>query len=121
LLAKITLLKNEKVAQYKQAIAAKYPLLQSVYCVANGLKISIQAAGQQHVQRRFYNGWQKDHCISNIFVFAPGSTIIACMHNSQVAKIGFIYAKLKEVNARVPEGAVCVMDSAFSSKAGLMS
>jgi hypothetical protein len=32
-----------------------------------------------------------------------------------VAKYGFIYSKLDEVNARVPDGAVCVMDSAFSS------
>ena len=32
-----------------------------------------------------------------------------------VAKHGYIYGKLEEVNERVPEGAVCVMDSAFSS------
>jgi hypothetical protein len=37
------------------------------------------------------------------------------MHDSTVAECGFIYGKLEEVNARVPEGAVCVMDSAFSS------
>jgi hypothetical protein len=121
-IAKITLPTNDKVAEYKQAIAAKYPLLQNVYCVCDGLKISIEAAGQQHVQRRFYNGWQKDHCISNIFVFAPDGTIIAvalncpgCMHDSQVAEMGFIYGKLEEVHVRVPGGAVCVMDSAFSS------
>jgi hypothetical protein len=121
-LAKITLPTNEEVAEYKLAIAAKYPLLKNVYCVADGLKISIQAAGQQHVQRRFYNGWQKDHCISNVFVFAPDGTIIAaalnmpgCCHDSFVAEYGFIYGKLEEVNARVPDGAVCVMDSAFSA------
>jgi hypothetical protein len=67
-LAKISLPSNEKVAEYKLAIAAKYPLLQNVYCVADGLKISIQAAGQQHVQQQFYNGWQRYHCISNVFV-----------------------------------------------------
>ena len=121
-LAKIALPTNEKVAEYKQVISAKYPLLENVYCVCDVLKISIQAAGQQHVQRRFYNGWQKDHCISNIFVFAPDGTIIAaalncpgCMHDSQVAELGFVYGKLEEVHERVPGGAVCVMDSAFSS------
>ena len=121
-LAQITLPTNEKVAEYKQAIAAKYPLLENVYCVCDGLRISIQAAGQPHVQRRYYNGWQKEHCIANIFVFAPDGTIIAavlncpgCMHDSQVAELGFVYAKLEEVYERVPGGAKCVMDSAFSS------
>jgi hypothetical protein len=121
-LAKITLPNNVKVAEYKLAIAAKYPLLHNVYCVVDGLKISIRAAGQQHVQRRFYSGWQKDHCISNVFVFATDGTIIAatlnmrgCCHDSMVAKYGYIYGKIEEVNARVPDGAVCVTDSAFSS------
>ena len=122
-LAKVTLPSNEKVAEYKQAISANYPLLENVYCVGDGLKISIQAPGNhQREQQRFYNGWQKDHCISNIFIFAPDGTIIAnalncpgCMHDSSVASFGFIYGKLEEVHARVPGGAICVMDSSFSS------
>ena len=120
--AKITLPSNQKVAEYKQAICAKYPLLTDVYSVCDGFKISIQAAGQHHEQIRFYNGWQKGHCVSNIFVFVPDGTIIAVaaccpgsMHDSYVADLGFIYSKLEEVHDRVPGGAQCVMDSAFCS------
>jgi hypothetical protein len=118
--AKVALPTNEKVAEYKQAISSKYPRLKNVYCVCDGLKIDIQAAGQFHEQIHFYNGWQKSHCISNLFVFVPDGTIIAValncpgvMHDSYMADLGYIYSKLEEVNERVPHGAQCVMDSAF--------
>ncbi|KAE8966495.1 hypothetical protein PF010_g28358 [Phytophthora fragariae] len=67
----------------------------------------------------FYNGWTHDHYVSNVFVFSPQGLIIArtlnapgCMHDSQIAEWGSVYAKLEEV-FRATGGQV-VVDSAFS-------
>ena len=40
----------EKVQEYKDAITSKYSLLQDCYCVADGLKIYLQQAGEFMVQ-----------------------------------------------------------------------
>jgi hypothetical protein len=106
--ARLVMPTNEKVEEYKQTISAQYPLLSNVYCVCDGLRVSIRGAGQMH--------------ITNLFVFVPDGTIIAAalncpgiMEDSDLAWLGRIYPKLDEVNERVPGGAKCVMDSAFVS------
>ena len=66
----------EKVEQYRAAIVAKHPALKNVVTVGDGLKILLQKAGEDITQEAFYNGWKSDHYITNLFVFAPDSTII---------------------------------------------
>ena len=108
----------EKVQEYKDAITSKYSLLQDCYCVADGLKIYLQQAGEFMVQNKFYNGWKCDHYVNNVFAFAPDGTIIAavvnapgCMHDSQIADFGYLYDKLQIIWEQ--SRGRCVMDSAF--------
>jgi len=81
-LSKVKVPTAEKIDEYKEAINEKYPLLKDVYCFADGLKLYIQAAGNQQVmQEMFYNGWTHAqqvilaiqeimmHCISNRVLF----------------------------------------------------
>jgi hypothetical protein len=72
-------------------------------------------------QERYYNGWKKDHYVSNMFVFAPDGTIpiIAIdapgnMHDSKVADYGKVYTKLKLLYEA--HGAKSVVDAAFLGK-----
>jgi len=95
--------------------------------VLDGCKLDIEASGNESIQRRFYNGWTHGHYVSNLFVFAPDGTIVACVlncpgsvHDSMVGnycldKYGkTIYDKLGSVYNRV--GGRTVTDSAFCAK-----
>jgi hypothetical protein len=41
-LAKIAILSNEKIASYKEAVGAMYPLLSDVWSTMDGLKLYLQ-------------------------------------------------------------------------------
>ena len=74
----------EKLREYQQAIAEKYPSLNGVWCTMDGLKLLLQQSGDVYIQKRFYNGWTHDHYISCVFVFAPDGTIAICAYNLPV-------------------------------------
>ena len=71
-----------------------------------------------HDQSEFYNGWQHDHYVTNVFCFCPYGTVPivcfnvpGCVHESQVVWWGNIYNKFEIVwNS---DGLKCVLDSAF--------
>lgn len=116
--AKVQLPVEEEIQAYKGAVLEKHDLLRDVYCVADGLKLDLQQSGNVQIQGRFYNGWNHGHYVSNVFVFAPNGTIIACvlncpgaMHNSAIAHWGNLYEKLKFIWDRYQ--GKCVVDSAF--------
>ena len=71
-----------KIALFKEAITAKHSLLVDCYCMVDGLKLYLQQAGDSVIQSCFYNGWKHDHFVTNIFVFAPNGSIIACTLNA---------------------------------------
>jgi hypothetical protein len=105
-----------------EAIKEKYPLLQDVAYVGDGLKILLQKAGDPQMQNAYFNGWKSGHYITNVFMFAPDGTIImsmlncpGSMHDSELAAIGSpsIYNKIDYMYDRF--GAKAVMDSAFSA------
>ncbi|KAE9075831.1 hypothetical protein PF005_g24802 [Phytophthora fragariae] len=117
--AQVRLPDHVDIEGLQDSISSKYPLLGSVHAVMDGLKLRLQASGRSEIQNMFYNGWTHDHYVSNVFVFSPQGLIIArtlnapgCMHDSQIAEWGSVYAKLEEV-FRATGGQV-VVDSAFS-------
>jgi hypothetical protein len=88
----------------------------------DGLKPKIQKAPSIVKQNMFYNNWQHDHFVSNVFVFCPDGTISiccyivpGCVHDSKIADIGEIYAKLEMVDYKMIDegGAKCTVDSDF--------
>lgn len=110
---------GHEIEQYKAAFSQKYTTLVDVYAVADGLKLYLEQSSDFVIQNMFYNGWTHDHYVSNVFVFAPAGTIIACainapgsMHDSQIAEWGGVYEKLEQC-FNVHGGRV-VVDSAFS-------
>jgi hypothetical protein len=134
-LAKIAIPTRQQLEEYRGAIAARHPALPDVWCTMDGLKLYLECVGTQirgdnnnddnashtpfhHDQSEFYNGWQHDHYVTNVFCFCPDGTVpIACfnvpgcVHDSQVAWWGNIYDKLEIVwNS---DGLKCVLDSAF--------
>jgi DDE superfamily endonuclease len=120
-LARVKMPNVEKVAEYKAAIGRLYKRLKDVYSVGDGLKVLIGACGDGMIQEMFYNGWTHGHYITNVFIFAPDGTIIACilncpgcMHDSELAGLGNIYTKLRQTYEAT--GGKCVMDSAFAAR-----
>lgn len=66
-----------EIVEFKNAIHAKYSLLQNVYCVDDGHKLYLEHSGDAVLQNMICKGWTHDHFVGNIFVFAPNGTIIA--------------------------------------------
>ena len=116
--AKITIPSNDQIQKYKDAVAEKYPLLDSVWASMDGIKTPIQQSGSTKVQGYFYNGWKHNHFVTSVFCFCPDGTIpIAHMnlpgatHDSTIADWGDIYNKLESVYEQ--NGGICCVDSAF--------
>lgn len=81
----------DEIEFYIELTVEKYPLLQVVYAVADGLKLYLQQSGDIIIQNKFYNEWTHDHYVSNVIVLAPSGLVIACtlnppssMHDSQI-------------------------------------
>ena len=49
-----------KIALFKETITAKHSLLVDSYCMVDGSKLYLQQAGDNIIQRHFYNGWKHD-------------------------------------------------------------
>ncbi len=101
-----------------RAIESKHPALKEmkVWCSMDGLKLDIERPLDETIQSRYYNGWTHDHYVTNVFVFTPDGTfpmtyfnIPGCIHGSQVAEWGNIYAKLEAMFDKY--GVCCAVDS----------
>ena len=100
--AKVRMPCHAEVLAYCDAIKTKYAHLNNVYSMIDGLKLRLEQSGNDTMQSMFYNGWQHDHYVSCIYVFAPDGTIIAAalnapgsVHDSQIADWGGVYTKLE--------------------------
>lgn len=117
-LAAIKIPSPEKVEEYKQLVAEKYPALTDVWASMDGMKTPIQQASTTKEQGYYYNGWKHNHFVTSVFCFCPDGTIpIACMnvpgsmHDSSIADWGGIYDKLAVLYETT--GAITCVDSAF--------
>ena len=73
--AKVKMPSDDDVTTYVDMIQDKYPALTNCWGAMDGLKIGLEAAGDEQAQSRFYNGWKCDHSISNLFLFSPAGRI----------------------------------------------
>ena len=117
--AKVKMPSDDEVATYVDMIQDKYPALTNCWGAMDGLKIGLEAAGDEQTQSCFYNSWKCDHYISNLFLFSPAGHICAAhfnapgtVHDSTMAQMSGIYTKIDEVYVRT--SARVVVDSAFS-------
>ena len=112
---------DDEIDNFIGAIREKYPALHNCWGAMDGLKLRVERSGNYQIQNMFFNGWQHDHYISNLFLFSPDGKIRACyinapgtMHDSTMAKWGNVYSKIDQLFAE--RGAMIVVDSAFSSE-----
>jgi len=117
--AKVQMPPLDDINEFKRVIIDKYPSLEDVWFVVDGLKLTLERPRHGRIQSCFYNGWTHDHYVTNVFVFAPNGQIIACsinnpdnVHDSQVAEQGGVYEKLEDQHQHT--GGKGVVDSAFS-------
>ncbi len=117
-LARVKIPSAEEIESFKEAFAARDPLLTDCWATIDGLKLYLQQSGNANIQERYYNGWMHDHYVMSIFCFCPGGTITIAffnvpglVHDSQVAEYGNIYDKLEDVFQST--GAKCCVDLAF--------
>jgi hypothetical protein len=113
---------HDEIDRFVLSINEKYPALYNCWGAMDGLKLCVEKAGDYQIQNLFFNGWQHDHYISNLFLFSPDGKIRVCyinatgtMHDSTMAKWGGVYDTIDLLFAE--SGAKIVVDSAFSSKA----
>ena len=88
----------EKLREYQQAIAEKYPSLKGGWCTMDGLKLLLQQSSDIYIQKRFYSGWTHDHYVSSVVVFCPNGTVAICaynlpgiVHDSTIVEWGGVY------------------------------
>jgi len=110
----------EDIREYQNIVAQRFPTLDGVWFVMDGLRLSIQKPNVGPIQSKFYSGWKKEHTVNNVFCFCPGGTIIAaainapgCVHDSNLAFMGRVYDKLHDQYELC--GGKGVVDQAFAS------
>ncbi len=117
--AKVAIPSAASVREMMEVIEEKFPALDGVWCVMDGLKVHIQRPGDHRVQNAYYNGWLHGHLVGCVFVFAPDSNVVAALvnnpgswHDSFIVKNSGIYDKLDQVFTLA--GGKCVVDAVFS-------
>jgi hypothetical protein len=108
-----------KIREYQQAVQSRHPFLADVWCTIDGITLMLECAAEENEQNRSYNRLTCDHYIGAVLVFCPDGMIPMCfynvpgtVHDSNIALMGGIYAKLEAVNNLT--GARCTVDSAFA-------
>jgi hypothetical protein len=113
----------EKIKEYNAAILVKHLAILNIYCVMDGLKLSVQRPGDMMTQEQYFNGWTHGPYVNSLFVFAPDGTIIMAVidcpgtkHDSEMAMLGSpsFYEQLDLCYDRV--GGKCSADAAFASR-----
>ena len=117
-LARVNIPSAEEIESFKEAFAARHPLLTDCWATMDGLKLYLQQSGNANIQEHYYNGWMHDHYVMSVFCFCPDGTIPIAffivpglVHDSRVAEYGNIYDKLED--AFQSTGAKCCVDLAF--------
>jgi hypothetical protein len=118
LLAQVNIPSAEEMESFKEAFAARHPLLANCWVTMDGLKLFLQQLGNATIQENYYNGWTHDHYVTSVFCFCLDGTIQIAffnvpgsVHDSQVVEYGNIYGKLEDISCST--GAKCCINLAF--------
>ena len=106
--AKVEIPSNEHIVELKRIVQSHHKL--DGFC--------FESCADLDEQSMYYNGWKRNHYITNLFVFSTGGRCImmvlnapGSLHNSTLAEWGGVYDGLEEIYRRT--GAKCCVDSAF--------
>ncbi len=73
--AQVSIPSAEEIELFKEAFAARHPLLTDCWVTMDGLKLFLQQLRNAIIQERYYNGWTHDHYVTSVFCFCPDGTI----------------------------------------------
>ena len=111
----------DEATLFATMINQKYPLITNCWGAMDGLKLTLQQAGNETQQNNFYNGWTHEHFVTNLFLFSPDGKIRCSyfnapgvLHDSTMAIWSSIYDQIETVYRDT--GKKIVVDSAFASK-----
>jgi hypothetical protein len=111
----------DEATLFATMINQKYPLITNCWGAMDGLKLTLQRAGNETQQNNFYNGWTHEHYVTNLFLFSPDGKIRCSyfnapgvLHDSTMAMWSPIYDQIETVYRDT--GKKVVVDSAFASK-----
>jgi hypothetical protein len=120
LLVRVSIPSAEKIESFKEAFAARHPLLTECWVTMDGLKLFLQQSRNAIIQEHYYNDWMHDHYVTSVFCFCPDGTIPIAVfnvpgsvHDSQVAEYGNNYGMLEYIFHST--GAKCCIDLAFGN------
>ena len=107
-----------EIRAYQLAIGNKYSMVSEAYAALDGLKLSIEEAGNDSDQNMFFNGWTHGHYVNSLFLFVPDGKIRGCVlnapgtfHDSTMAEYG-MYERMDRIYRDT--GGKVVVDSAFN-------
>jgi hypothetical protein len=69
---------DDEIDSFVWAINENFPAIRNCWGAMDGLKLCAKKAGDYQIQNMFFNGWQHDHYISNLFLFSPDGKIRPC-------------------------------------------
>lgn len=123
--SRVELPTEHELRTFVAAVTRRHRLLgtKSVFGAMDGLKLTLEQAGDQTLQNMFYNGWTHDHYVTCVFLFVPDGTIVAMglncpgtFHDSLIADWSGIYDKCMKLWDE--HGVRVCVDSAFCAKSG---
>lgn len=110
----------ERAAVLKEAVLEHHEALEDAHCVMDGSKLHFESCEGLGEQSMFCNGWQHDHCISNLFVSGVDGQIALAIVNAPGSAHGSTLAHWGKAHSCLEEhceltGRECCVDSAFVS------
>jgi len=75
----------DEATLFATMINQKYPLIKNFWGAMDGLRLTLQRAGNETQQNNFYNGWtHEQHYVTNLFLFSPDGKIRCSYFNALV-------------------------------------
>ena len=113
---------DEEMADLIERTNRKYPMLEryNVWGAIDGCKVAIETSKDPNLQAAYYNGWLHSHVVVNVLLVDTRGVFrfailnaLGTTHDSQAARIGGLYEKVKA-------GTNVVGDSAFANVPGFI-
>ena len=106
----------EECDSFRSAVRMRYPILDGMVGMIDGLKLRVHAPTDVFWQNAMYNGWKSDTFVSCVIAFTPDGCICTRVLNCpgswndvKVARLGGLFESL----AKAPDGCWFAGDSIF--------
>ncbi len=74
-LAQVSIPSMEEIELFKEAFAARHPLLTDCWATMDRLKLFLQQSRNADIQESYYTGWTHNHYVMSVFCLCMDGTI----------------------------------------------